>query len=134
MKKILKNLRNQKGSSNVEIIVFLTVVLMIGFALVLIPKDALKEAFSEMGTTQAEETVVAETEPLDVFSQMEKDVSDYQADAGYMTTDERQSTGHGLLERLDVLLEQAEIAGNQEVVESILSQQVKVETEMNYGL
>lgn len=134
MKKILKNLRNQKGSSNVEIIVFLTVVLMIGFALVLIPTNALKEAFSEMGTTQAEETVVAETEPLDVFSQMEKDVSDYQANAGYLTTVERQTMGYELLERLDILLEQAESAGNPEVVESILTHQLTVENEMNYGL
>lgn len=134
MKKLLKNLQNQKGSSNMEIIIWITVIVVIGFALMTISKDALTEAFSELGATQTEETVVAETEPLDVFSQMAKDVSDYQSDAGYMTTDERQKVGYQLIERLDVLLEQAELADNQQVVEAILKQQLLVETEMSYGV
>ena len=97
-------------------------------------KGGFEMPIPEFGTTQTEQAATAKAESLDVFEQMAKDVSDYQADAGYMTTAERQTAGYGLLERLDVLLEQAEIARNQEVVESILAQQLSVENEINYGL
>lgn len=139
MKKIIKNLRNQKGSSNVEIIVLLTAIILVAMLLLGMTNIGFKEVLAELGTTlstEAEQTTTADAEakPLDVFSQMAKDVEEYKSGAGYMTTDERQTAGYGLMERLDVLLEQAEIAGNQEVVEQILTQQITVEKEMNYGL
>lgn len=134
MKKMMKNLQNEKGEAMIEmIIVVATVVFLIGGAVTLMAGDS-EEPAHEFGAAQAEQAVTTESKPLDVFNQMAKDVSDFQADAGYMTTDERQSMGYALLERLDVLLEQAEIAGNQEVVEEILTQQLSVEKEMNYGL
>ena len=134
MKKMLKNLQNQKGEAMIEmIIVVATMVFVMGMAVTFI-SGGFDEVAPEFGAAQSEQSVTTEAEPLDVFRQMAKDVSDYQSDAGYMTTEERQSTGHALLERLDVLLEQAEIAGNQSVVEEILAQQLTVENEMNYGL
>lgn len=134
MKKILKNLQNQKGEMLVEsILVVATLLVLVTLINTLFRGESLIP-MPEFGEAQAEQTVTAEAEPLDVFSQMAEDVESYKADAGYMTTDERQTTGYGLLERLDVLLEQAEGAGNQEIVEQILSQQLTVENEMNYGL
>ena len=134
MKKIIKNLQNQKGEIMIEVIILMTSVIIVSSAIVMMMKGGFEVAMPEFGTAQAEQTATAEAEPLDVFSQMAKDVEVYKAEAGYMTTDERQSMGHGLLERLDVLLEQAEIAGNQTVVEEILAQQLQVETEINYGM
>lgn len=134
MKKIMKNLQNQKGSIMLESIIVISVLVVLVTIIVKMITGGFETPSPEFGEAQAEQTATAEAESLDVFSQMAKDVESYKADAGYMTTDERQATGYGLLERLDVLLEQAEIAGNQTVVEQILSQQLTVENEMNYGL
>lgn len=133
MKKIMKHLQNQKGVMMMEALIVLgTLVFLAGLILNWVAGEFEVDT-PEFAEAQVEQSTTKEAEPLDVFSRMEKDVESYIVDAGYMTTDERQTTGHGLLERLDVLLEQAESAGNQTVVEQVLSQQLTVENEMNYG-
>lgn len=133
MQKLRNSLRNESGYMNIEIIMLMSIPLTIVtvlFVFAIGGFDEIETKHLEVATAQ---TATADVE-LDVFEKMEKDVVDYKSDASFMTTEEKKTEGEALLERIEILLTEADTAKKQDVVDRLLLHEQKVEEEMAYGL
>lgn len=132
-----KRSNNERGGSSIEIIVLLSVVILIFGALTVGGKQMVSDVLTEMAgtqTTQAETETAVQQEPVDAFTQLDKDAFVFLGDAGFMTSEEKQVAGTALLGQIELLLTQAETAGMTDAVDMLVDYETKIEAEMNYGI